>query len=194
MKRKASIERKTKETDIKIIWMLDGVGNSSINTKIPFFNHMLELFSRHGLFDLEIHATEDIEVDYHHLVEDVGIAMGRALKDAIGDFSGIKRYGHAVVPMDEALCLLAIDLSGRPNFVFKGTLKGRTGNFDTTLIKEFFKGFVNEAKVTVHVNLFYGDNIHHKIEAVFKAFGKALREAITQDKNIKGPLSTKGII
>ncbi|HPU30647.1 MAG TPA: imidazoleglycerol-phosphate dehydratase HisB [Syntrophorhabdaceae bacterium] len=194
MKRKASIERKTKETDIKIIWMLDGVGNSSINTKIPFFNHMLELFSRHGLFDLEIHATGDIEVDYHHLVEDVGIAMGRALKDAIGDFSGIKRYGHAVVPMDEALCLLAIDLSGRPNFVFKGTLKGRTGNFDTTLIKEFFKGFVNEAKVTVHVNLFYGDNIHHKIEAVFKAFGKALREAITQDKNIKGPLSTKGII
>jgi len=155
---------------------------------------MLELFSRHGLFDLEIHATGDIEVDYHHLVEDVGIAMGRALKDAIGDFSGIKRYGHAVVPMDEALCLLAIDLSGRPNFVFKGTLKGRTGNFDTTLIKEFFKGFVNEAKVTVHVNLFYGDNIHHKIEAVFKAFGKALREAITQDKNIKGPLSTKGII
>lgn len=194
MKRKASIERKTKETDIKIIWMLDGVGNSSINTKIPFFNHMLELFSRHGFFDLEIHATGDIEVDYHHLVEDVGIAMGRALKDAIGDFSGIKRYGHAVVPMDEALCLLAIDLSGRPNFVFKGTLKGRTGNFDTTLIKEFFKGFVNEAKVTVHVNLFYGDNIHHKIEAVFKAFGKALREAITQDKNIKGPLSTKGII
>jgi len=194
MKRKAIIERKTKETDIKISWMLDGAGNSSINTKIPFFDHMLELFSKHGFFDLEIHATGDIEVDHHHLVEDMGIAMGRALKEALGDFSGIKRYGHAIVPMDEALCLLAIDLSGRPNFVFKGTLKGHTGNFDTILIKEYFKGFVNEAKITVHVNLFYGDNIHHKVEAIFKAFGKALREAIAQDKNIKGPLSTKGII
>ncbi|HPP06708.1 MAG TPA: imidazoleglycerol-phosphate dehydratase HisB [Syntrophorhabdaceae bacterium] len=194
MKRKADIERKTKETDIKISWTIDGTGKSMINTRIPFFDHMLELFSRHGFFDLEIDATGDIEVDYHHLVEDIGIAMGRVLKEALGDFSGIKRYGHAVVPMDEALCLVAIDLSGRPNFVFKGNVKGQTGKFDAALIKEFFKGFVNEAKVTVHVNLFYGDNIHHKVESIFKAFGKALKEAITKDKHIKGPLSTKGVI
>ncbi|HOV89252.1 MAG TPA: imidazoleglycerol-phosphate dehydratase HisB [Syntrophorhabdaceae bacterium] len=194
MKRGASIERKTKETDIRITWGLDGSGKASINTKIAFFDHMLELFARHGFFDLQVDATGDIEVDYHHTVEDIGIGMGRALKEALGDFSGIKRYGHAIVPMDEALCIFAVDLSGRPNFVFNGKLKGQTGNFDVALIKEFFKGFVNEAKVTTHVNLLYGDNIHHKVESIFKAFGRALKEAITKDKSIKGPLSTKGVI
>lgn len=194
MKRGASIERKTKETDIRITWGLDGSGKASISTKIAFFDHMLELFARHGFFDLQVDATGDIEVDYHHTVEDIGIGMGRALKEALEDFSGIKRYGHAIVPMDEALCLFAVDLSGRPNLVFKGKLKGQTGNFDVALIKEFFKGFVDEAKVTVHVNLLYGDNIHHKVESIFKAFGRALKEAITEDKSIKGPLSTKGVI
>lgn len=194
MKRKGSIDRKTKETNIKVKWMLDGSGKASIKTNIPFFDHMLELFTRHGLFDLEIDATGDIEVDHHHLVEDTGIAMGRALREALTDFSGIKRYGHAVVPMDESLCLFAVDLSGRPNLVFRGNIKGQIGNFDAVLLKEFFKGFVSEAKITVHVNLFYGDNIHHKVESIFKAFGKALKESVTRDKNIKGPLSTKGVI
>lgn len=194
MKRTVHVERKTKETDIKIHWVLDGDGKAHINTKIPFFDHMLELFTKHGFFDLEIEAEGDIEVDHHHTIEDIGIGMGRALKDALGDFSGIKRFGHTVVPMDESLCLLAIDLSGRPNLVFKGNLKGQTGNFDVALVKEFFKGFINEAKITLHINLFYGDNVHHKVEAIFKAFGKALKEAVTKDKLIKGPLSTKGVI
>ncbi|MCX7965620.1 MAG: imidazoleglycerol-phosphate dehydratase HisB [Syntrophorhabdaceae bacterium] len=194
MKRRAVIERKTKETDIKISWVLDGAGKAHINTKIPFFDHMLELFTKHGFFDLEIDATGDIEIDYHHTIEDIGIGLGRALKEALQDFSGIKRYGHAVVPMDEALCIFAIDLSGRPNLVFKGNIKGTIGNFDAALIKEFFKAFVNEAKITVHVNILYGENIHHKVESIFKAFGRSLKEAITRDKNIKGPLSTKGVI
>ncbi|MCX8110033.1 MAG: imidazoleglycerol-phosphate dehydratase HisB [Syntrophorhabdaceae bacterium] len=194
MNRGASIERKTKETDIKIKWELDGSGDANINTKIPFFDHMLELFARHGFFNLWIEASGDIEVDHHHTIEDIGIGMGRALKDALSDFGGIRRYGHAVVPMDEALCLFAVDISGRPTFVFNGKLKGYTGDFDVALIKEFFKGFVNEARVTVHINLLYGENIHHKVESIFKAFGRALKEAVTKDKEIKGPLSTKGVL
>ncbi|MBP8626238.1 MAG: imidazoleglycerol-phosphate dehydratase HisB [Syntrophorhabdaceae bacterium] len=194
MKRGASIERKTKETDIKIKWELDGSGKAAIKSGIPFFDHMLELFARHGFFDLEIEARGDIEVDHHHTIEDTGIGMGRALRDALVDFGGIKRYGHAMVPMDEALCLFVIDISGRPTLVFNGGIEGFTGDFDAALVKEFFRGFVNEARVTIHINLFYGENIHHKVESIFKAFGRTLKEAVTEDKAIKGPLSTKGVI
>jgi len=194
MKRKAQLTRKTKETEIKVTWKLDGEGKYAISTGIPFFNHMLELFTRHGFFDLEIAARGDVEVDEHHTVEDVGIAMGRGLKDALAGFEGIRRYGHAIVPMDEALCSVTIDISGRPYLVWNGDISGRVGSFDVEVAKEFFLGFVREAKVTLHVNLHYGENVHHRIEAVFKAFGRALREATSKDQFVKGVLSTKGVL
>ena len=194
MDRKSKVERKTKETTITIKWVLDGNGTYSILTGVPFFNHMLELFSKHGFFNLDIKAKGDIDVDQHHTIEDVGIAMGKALKEALSDFEGIRRYGYAIIPMDEALCMLAIDISGRPNFVWKGGLRGKIGAFDVAVLKEFFKGFVNESKCSLHINVLYGENLHHKIEAVFKAFGKALREAVTKDEQIKGALSTKGML
>jgi imidazoleglycerol-phosphate dehydratase len=194
MERKARVERKTKETAIKVRWVLDGDGTYAISTGIPFFDHMLSLFAKHGLFNLEVQAKGDIEIDSHHTVEDVGIAMGKALREALQDFGGIKRYGYALIPMDESLCIFACDLGGRPTLVWKGKLTGSTGNFDADVVKEFFQGFVNEAKVCIHVNLLYGSNLHHKIEAVFKAFGRALREAVTRDERIKGVLSTKGVL
>jgi len=194
MKRKARLTRKTKETAISVRWKLDGKGAYSIATGIPFFNHMLELFARHGFFDLELSAQGDIDIDPHHTVEDVGIAMGKALKDALAGFEGIRRYGHAVVPMDESLCGVTIDMSGRPYLVWNGDIRGRVGAFDTEVTKEFFLGFVREARVCLHVNLLYGENAHHRIEAVFKAFGRALREATSQDPYVKGPLSTKGVL
>jgi imidazoleglycerol-phosphate dehydratase len=194
MERKAKVERKTKETAIKIQWALDGDGTYAISTGIPFFDHMLSLFAKHGLFNLEIKAKGDIDIDYHHTVEDIGIAMGKALRDALKNFEGIKRYGHAITPMDESLCMFACDLGGRPVLVWKGKLAGRTGGFDTDVVKEFFQGFVNEAKICIHVNLLYGSNLHHKTEAIFKAFGRALREATTKDERIKGVLSTKGVL
>jgi imidazoleglycerol-phosphate dehydratase len=180
MGRRGEAERKTKETMISVKWDLDGEGAYTIATGIPFFDHMLSLFSKHGLFDLEVKAKGDTDVDYHHTVEDVGIAMGRSLNEALGNLERIKRYGHAIVPMDEALCI--------------GDLQGKTGNFDVEVAKEFFKGFVNEARCSLHVNLLYGENLHHKVEAVFKAFGKALGEAVTYDERIKGVLSTKGTL
>lgn len=194
MKRKARLTRKTKETAISVKWELDGKGAYSIATGIPFFNHMLELFARHGFFDLDLSAQGDIDIDPHHTVEDVGIAMGKALKDALAGFEGIRRYGHAVVPMDESLCSVTIDMSGRPYLVWNGDIRGRVGAFDTEVTKEFFLGFVREARVCLHVNLLYGENAHHRIEAVFKAFGRALREATSQDPYVKGPLSTKGVL
>lgn len=194
MKRESRVERKTKETAIKVKWILDGEGNYNISTGIPFFDHMLSLFSRHGFFNLDIKARGDTDVDFHHTVEDIGIAMGRALKDALADFEGIKRYGYAVVPMDEALSIVAVDISGRPTLVWKGKLKGAIGDFDAAVVKEFFKGFVNEARITLHVNMLYGENLHHEIESIFKAFGRALREAAAKDEKIKGALSTKGIL
>lgn len=194
MKRKARLTRKTKETAISVRWKLDGKGAYSIATGIPFFNHMLELFARHGFFDLELSAQGDIDIDPHHTVEDVGIAMGKALKDALAGFEGIRRYGHAVVPMDESLCSVTIDMSGRPYLVWNGDIRGRVGAFDTEVTKEFFLGFVREARVCLHVNLLYGENAHHRIESVFKAFGRALREATSQDPYVKGPLSTKGVL
>jgi len=194
MERKAKVERKTKETAITIQWALDGDGAYTISTGIPFFDHMLSLFAKHGLFNLQIKAKGDIDVDYHHTVEDIGIAMGRALREALDNFEGIKRYGYALIPMDESLCMFACDLGGRPVLVWKGKLTGRTGGFDADVVKEFFQGFVNEAKICIHVNLLYGSNLHHKTEAIFKAFGRALREAVTKDERIKGVLSTKGVL
>jgi len=194
MARSAHVERKTKETSISISWDLDGTGEYRIATGIPFFDHMLDLFAKHGLFDLEVSAKGDIDIDNHHTVEDVGIAMGKALRDALGTTEGIKRYGSALVPMDEAICMTAVDVSGRSTFVFKGKLQGRTGGFDVDVVKEFLQAFSNEAKLTLHVNILYGNNLHHRVEAVFKSFGRALKAAVEKDDRIKGVLSTKGVL
>lgn len=192
MERTGRIERKTNETAIAVTWSLDGTGTHDVSTGAPFFDHMLQLLARHGYFDIKVRAEGDIDVDYHHTVEDVGIVMGRALKEALGDFSGLRRYGHAVIPMDEAMCLLAVDVCGRPNLVWKGDLEGKIGTFDVEVVKEFFKGFVNEARVSLHINLMYGENLHHKVEAVFKAFARALRMAVDIESKEKGAPSTKG--
>lgn len=194
MTRSANIQRTTKETSIAISWNLDGTGEYGIATGIPFFDHMLDLFAKHGLFDLDVKAKGDIDVDNHHTVEDVGIAMGQALRDALGGMEGIRRYGSALVPMDEALCMVAVDISGRSAFVFKGRLQGRTGGFDVDVVKEFLQAFANEAKLTLHINLLYGSNLHHKVEAVFKSFARALKAAVEKDDRIKGVLSTKGVL
>ena len=194
MARSASVKRKTNETSISVSWELDGAGTYTIATGIPFFDHMLDLFAKHGLFDLKLSAKGDIDVDKHHTVEDIGIAMGKAFRDALGTMEGIKRYGSATVPMDEALCMAAIDISGRPAFVLKGRVKGSTGGFDVDVVKEFLQAFANEAKIAVHVNLLYGTNLHHKVEAVFKAFARALKDAVEKDDRIRGVLSTKGVL
>ena len=194
MERGSEVKRSTKETEIAVTWKLDGEGVYKISTGIPFFNHMLELFARHGFFDIEVRATGDIEIDYHHTIEDVGITLGKALREAVPGFEGIRRYGHSAVPMDEALCVVAVDVSGRPCLVWNGEIKGKLGTFDGEVIKEFFQGFVNEARVTLHVNLLYGENLHHKVEAIFKAFARALRDAVAKDAKVKGALSTKGML
>ncbi|MDR2018151.1 MAG: imidazoleglycerol-phosphate dehydratase HisB [Syntrophobacterales bacterium] len=194
MSRESKVERTTKETTIAVRVVIDGEGVSEISTGIPFFDHMLHLFARHGSFDLFIEAKGDVEVDSHHTVEDVGIVLGRTFKEALGNFEGLKRYGHAMVPMDESLAVVALDLSGRPAFVWKGELQGRIGLFDLQVVSEFFKAFAAEVKCAVHVNLVYGENLHHKVEAVFKAFGRALNDASAIGENIKGALSTKGML
>ncbi len=194
MERTGTVERRTNETAIAVTWALDGAGEHDISTGAPFFDHMLQLFARHGYFNLAVQADGDIAVDYHHTVEDVGIVMGRALKEALGDFSGLSRYGHSVVPMDESLCLFAVDVCGRPNLVWTGDLKGKIGTFDVEVVKEFFKGFVSEARISLHINLMYGENLHHKVEAVFKAFARALRMAVSREGKEKGAPSTKGIL
>jgi len=194
MARSARVERKTKETAISLTWELDGTGEYAISTGIPFFDHMLDLFAKHGLFDLSLTAKGDIEVDNHHTVEDIGIAMGKALRDSLGSMEGIKRYGSATVPMDEALCMAAIDISGRSAFIIKGKLKGTTGGFDVDVVKEFLQAFANEARIALHINLLYGTNLHHKVEAIFKAFARALKSAVEKDDRILGVLSTKGVL
>jgi imidazoleglycerol-phosphate dehydratase len=194
VKREASVERKTKETTVKVQWTIDGEGSYQISTGIPFFDHMLHLFAKHGFFDLSLDAKGDTDVDYHHTVEDIGITMGKSLKEALTNLEGIKRYGSSIIPMDESLCIFTVDMAGRPNLVWRADLQGKIGVFDTEVVKEFFKGFVNEAKITLHVNLLYGENLHHKVEAIFKAFGRALKEAVTKDELIKGPMSTKGVL
>ena len=192
--RKSSVKRKTTETNIKINFSIDGKGKGSINTQMPFLDHMLTLFTRHGLFDLYIDASGDLEVDYHHTVEDIGIVMGQAITRAVGEKRGIKRYGSAEIPMDETLASVALDLSGRPYLIYNVSLprKVRIKEFDPDLIEDFFQAIVNNSGVTLHINLQYGRNIHHIFEAIFKAFGRALDEATTIDSRIKGVPSTKG--
>ena len=192
--RKALIERKTKETDIKLTLNLDGKGQYSINTSIPFFDHMLSLMCKHGIFDMKLKAKGDIEIDYHHTVEDIGIVFGKAVKQTLGDMKGISRFGQATVPMDEALASVSIDISGRPYLVYRVAFpkKSKIKNFDPDLIEDFLQAFVSNSGITLHVESPYGRNTHHIIEAVFKALGRALRNAVYIDPRIKGIPTTKG--
>ena len=191
--RVARIERKTRETEVLLQLNLDGNGTTKVETTIPFLNHMLEAWARHGLMDLTVDARGDTEVDLHHTVEDVGICLGKAFKEAIGDKKGIVRYGAASVPMDEALVSSTVDISGRPFLVFNVPLmRTRVANFDLDLLKDFFRAFAFNGDVTLHVNLHYGENLHHIAEAVFKAVGRALAEATRLNPRIEGVLSTKG--
>ena len=191
--RQARVERKTKETEIALQLNLDGTGASKVHTPIPFFSHMLEAWAKHGLMDLAVEATGDVEVDIHHTVEDVGIVLGQALREALGDKKGIVRYGTAFVPMDEALLQASVDLSGRPFLVFNVPVqRTRVSNFDLDLLREFFRAFAFNAELTLHVNMHYGENLHHIAEAVFKAVGRALAEATRLHPRVAGVLSTKG--
>lgn len=193
MARKAKIQRKTAETDISIEINLDGKGNGEISTTVAFIDHMLNLFARHGLFDLVIKGKGDTHIDDHHLIEDIGICLGDAVKKALGTKKGIVRYGSATVPMDESLCSASIDISGRPYLIYNVEFKSRKiGTFDFSLIREFFKSFSDHSGMTLHINLVYGKNNHHMAEAVFKAFALALRKAVTIHGRIEGILSTKG--
>ena len=190
----AAVERNTLETQIQINLNLDGTGIGEFNTGIPFFEHMLDQGSRHGLVDLQIQATGDLEIDDHHTVEDVGITLGQAFAQAVGDKKGMTRYGHAYVPLDEALSRVVIDFSGRPGLFYEIPFtRSAVGGFDVDLFREFFQGFVNHAQVTLHIDNLKGDNSHHQIETVFKAFGRALRMALTPDVRMSGIVpSTKG--
>ncbi|WP_408998277.1 imidazoleglycerol-phosphate dehydratase HisB [Syntrophus buswellii] len=194
--RQARVQRSTSETDISVEINLDGSGRAAIDTSVPFFDHMLTLFARHGLFDLTIKGRGDTEIDDHHLVEDMGICLGQALKDAVGDKTGMTRYGTATVPMDETLCSVTVDVSGRPYLVYRVEFSpgARAGGFDLQLIKEFFKSFSDHSGITLHINVFYGENNHHITEAIFKAFARALSMAVTTDNRISGVLSTKGCL
>jgi imidazoleglycerol-phosphate dehydratase len=194
--RQARVERKTKETEITLHLNIDGTGSSKVRTPIPFFSHMLEAFSKHGLVDLTVDAQGDIEVDQHHTVEDVGIVLGQALRQSLGDKKGIVRYGTAYVPMDEALVSASVDLSGRPFLVFNVPVaRTRVSNFDLDLLQEYFRAFAFNAEITLHVTLHYGHNLHHITEAVFKAVGRALADATRLNPRIAGILpSTKGAL
>jgi len=192
--RQAQVTRKTLETQISVKVDLDGTGKSALNTGIGFFDHMLDQVARHGMFDLEIAATGDLHIDAHHTVEDVGISLGQAVARALGDKTGIRRYGHAYVPLDEALSRVVIDMSGRPGLEFNVDFsRALIGEFDVDLIHEFFQGFVNHALATLHVDNLKGRNAHHQAETAFKAFGRALRMAVEPDPRMQGILpSTKG--
>jgi imidazoleglycerol-phosphate dehydratase len=196
MPRKTTIERKTKETDIKIALNLDGTGVYNIKTSVPFMDHMLSAVARHGFFDLTIKAKGDIEIDDHHTVEDLGIAFGQALKKALGDSKGIRRYGDATVPMDETLAQVVMDLSGRPFLAYQVDLpkKYKLKDFDPGLAEDFFQSVANHAGMNLHIRLHYGRDVHHMLEGIFKAFGRALDQATSLDPRIKGVLSTKGKI
>ena len=193
--RKASVERNTNETRIKVSVNLDGTGVFSMQSGLPFLEHMLEQVARHGLIDISVVADGDLEIDAHHTVEDIGIALGQAFNKAL-DKTGIRRYGHAYVPLDEALSRVVIDFSGRPGLEFDVPFKrGAVGGFDVDLFFEFFQGFVNHAMVTLHIDNLRGNNAHHQIETVFKAFGRAVRMAIEPDPRMKGTVpSTKGTL
>lgn len=193
--RQHRISRETAETKIDLEFLLDGRGKAQINSGVGFLDHMLVLFSGHGLFDLKLACDGDIEVDDHHTTEDIGIALGQAFDVAIGDKKGITRYATVSIPMDEALATVHLDISGRPHLVYHVEgLKDKVGSFDTELVQEFFQAFVNHAKVTLHINLEYGTNTHHMIEAIFKAFARALDQASSINPRVKGIPSTKGLL
>jgi imidazoleglycerol-phosphate dehydratase len=193
--RESKKQRRTGETDITLELYLDGVSDYSNETGVGFFDHMLDLFARHGCFGLNVTANGDTETGAHHTVEDVGIVLGQALDEALGDRGGIRRYGSALVPMDEALAECAIDISGRPHCVYKADLpKATIAGFETELAEEFFNAVANSAKLTLHVNVRYGTNVHHMIEAAFKAFARALRVAVSIDPEESGVPSTKGTL
>lgn len=193
MARTATINRTTKETEISVTLNLDGRGVNEIESGVPFFDHMLTQIARHGFFDLQVSAAGDLEIDAHHTVEDLGICLGEAFKEALGDKVGVRRYGRGTMPMHEALAAVVLDFSGRPFLVYNVPLpKAQVGNFELELVEEFFTAFCNHSGANVHVNLAYGDNLHHIVEAVFKAFAKALDEATQLDPRIEGVLSSKG--
>ncbi len=191
--RKARIERATKETRVEVQVNLDGAGRSDIQTGSGFFDHMLDHIARHGLIDLTVRAAGDLHVDLHHTVEDIGICLGKALVQSVGEPSGLTRYGHAVVPMDETLAEATVDFSGRPFLEFKAALPaGSPGGFDAELAEEFFRAVAVNGRITLHLELRYGKNLHHCLEGLFKAFGRALREAVQKDPRVTGIPSTKG--
>ena len=193
MGRTARVERKTKETVISAELELDGSGRAEIETGMPFFNHMLESFTRHGFFDIRVKAKGDIEVDYHHTVEDVGLALGQAFKDSLGDKQGIRRFGEASCPLDETLAKVVVDISGRPYLSYNVKIRpGRVGDFDTDLPHEFFAAFANQLGMNLHMDVIRGENPHHIIEACFKSFARAMDMATQLDTRIQGVLSTKG--
>lgn len=193
MPRLTDISRKTGETDIKLSLDLDGSGRSDVHSGVGFLDHMLDLLARHGLFDLRVQARGDLHVDQHHTVEDIGIVLGQAIEKSLGDKSGITRYGHATLPMDETLAAVTLDLSGRPAFVFNVKFTGELiGTFAVELIEEFFKSVATNAKMNLHINVAYGSNNHHIAEAIFKAFARALRAAVAIDPRQSGVPSTKG--
>ncbi len=193
MKRTASLHRKTKETDIALSIDIDGSADYKVKTPIAFLNHMIELFAKHGLFDLTLKATGDVDVDDHHLVEDVGIVLGECIRKALGDKKGIRRYGFFTLPMDETLTTVAVDFCERPAIVYKNPIKsGRIKTFDMELVEHFFEAFTSAARVNLHINVHYGRIKHHVAESIFKAFAKAVDMATQIDPRVKGVLSTKG--
>jgi imidazoleglycerol-phosphate dehydratase len=194
--RTAEVTRNTKETQIRVKLDLDGRGVAKLSTGIPFLEHMLDQVARHGMIDLEIDAKGDLHIDAHHTVEDIGITLGQAMAKAIGDKAGVRRFGHAYVPLDEALSRVVIDFSGRPGLAYHvDYTRGLIGEFDVDLVHEFFQGFVNHAQVTLHIDNLRGDNAHHQCETVFKAFARALRSAIERDSRTQGTIpSTKGAL
>lgn len=193
--RTASIERKTSETDIKLSFNIDGAGNAELESDVPFFNHMLNAMTKHGHFDLTLKAIGDIEIDDHHTVEDVGICLGQAFKEALGEKQGIKRFASVFVPMDDALVQVVVDLSNRPHLEYRAAYPtGVVGSFDVQLVHEFLAKFTIEARINLHVIVHYGVNTHHMVEAVFKALGRALDEATQIDPRVQGVPSTKGLL
>lgn len=194
--RSAKVTRNTLETQISVEINLDGTGKVKLDTGLPFLEHMLDQIARHGLIDLDIHAKGDLHIDAHHTVEDIGITLGQAFSQAVADKKGLRRYGHAYVPLDEALSRVVMDVSGRPGLVFNAEfVRSNVGEFDVDLIHEFFQGFVNHALVTLHIDNLAGNNAHHQIETIFKAFGRALRMALEIDPRMAGVMpSTKGTL
>lgn len=191
--RKSKITRTTTETDINVKLNLDGKGGSILDTGVPFLDHMLALWSKHGMFDLEIAAQGDTGIDDHHTVEDIGICMGQAIAQALGDKTGIRRYGTAFAPMDEALAMVVVDISGRAFLSFDAPMPAqKVGDFDTELVEEYLRALANHADITLHIRLLSGKNTHHVIEAIFKGLGRALKEAVSIDERIEGIMSTKG--